>query len=129
MGAQAASRFKEESVTVIEKGLDAVRQRLEAELVGIEKELSELGANPDGSVVVSFDEGFADAAQTTSERAKMLSLIDGLRHRLDDVRAALHRVERGIYGRCERCGKEISPERLEAVPTARLCIVCAQKKR
>lgn len=115
-------------MTVMEKGLDAVRQRLEAELIGIEKELAELGASPDGSVVVSFDEGFADAAQTTSERAKMLSFIDGLRHRLDDVRAALHRAERGIYGKCERCGKDIHPERLDAVPTARLCIACAQKR-
>ncbi len=128
MGARAASRVKEELVTVMERGLDAVRQRLEAELVDIEKELAELGAHPDGSVVVSFDEGFADAAQTTSERARMLSLIDGMRHRLDDVRAALHRVERGVYGRCERCGKDIYPERLEAVPTARLCITCAQKR-
>jgi RNA polymerase-binding transcription factor DksA len=38
-------------------------------------------------------------------------------------------VDRGSYGQCERCGKEIGPERLEAVPTARLCISCAQKKR
>ncbi|MGH2707359.1 MAG: TraR/DksA family transcriptional regulator, partial [Actinomycetota bacterium] len=103
----------------MEKGLDAVRRQLEAELVDVEKELADLGAAPDGSVVLSFDEGFADAAQTTSERAKTLSLIDGMRHRVDDVRAAIQRVERGIYGRCERCGKEISPERLEAVPTAR----------
>ena len=104
------------------------RQRLESELVEIEKELAELGAEADGSIQVSLDEGFADAAQATSERANVLSLVEGLRNRLQDVRSALVRLERGVYGKCERCGKDIPPERLEAVPTARLCISCAQKR-
>lgn len=115
-------------MTLSKEALDAVRQRLEAEHREVEKELHDLGAGPDGSVEVSFDEGFADAAQATSERAKVLSLIETLRHRLEDVLAAITRVERGTYGFCERCGNEIRPERLEAVPTARLCISCAQKR-
>ena len=58
----------------------------------------------------------------------MLSLADGLKQRLDDVQAALHRMEAGTYGKCERCGKEIAPERLEAIPAARLCMACKSKK-
>ena len=111
-----------------EEALLAAHQHLETELGEIEKELSELGAEPDGSIQVSLDEGFADAAQATSERANVLSLVEGLRNRLQDVRSALGRLERGVYGKCERCGKDIPPERLEAVPTARLCISCAQKR-
>lgn len=93
----------------------------------IEKELVELGATPDGSVDVVFDEGFADAAQTTSERAKVLSLVEGLGDRLKDVQNALRKIPLGTYGICERCGKEIDPERLEAIPAARLCIKCKQE--
>lgn len=115
-------------MTLSKEALDAARERLESDLKNVEKELADLGASPDGSVEVSFDEGFADAAQATSERAKVISLVETLRHRLDDVRAALIRVERGTYGVCERCGNQIPPERLEAVPTARLCISCAQKR-
>jgi len=115
-------------VALTEGALLAAHQRLETELGEIEKELSELGAEPDGSIQVSLDEGFADAAQATSERANVLSLVEGLRNRLQDVRSALVRLERGVYGKCERCGKDIPPERLEAVPTARLCISCAQKR-
>ena len=111
-----------------EEALLAAHQRLETELGEIEKELSELGAEPDGSIQVSLDEGFADAAQATSERANVLSLVEGLRNRLQDVRSALARLERGVYGKCERCGKDIPSERLEAVRTARLCISCAQKR-
>ena len=41
------------------------------------------------------------------------------------IRAALGRMARGEYGICTRCGEEISPERLEAVPEAPLCKTCA----
>ena len=46
------------------------------------------------------------------------------------VRAALTRIEAGNFGRCENCGREITLERLRAVPYAGYCIECqAQKER
>jgi DnaK suppressor protein len=105
----------------------AAETRLHEELDTVTKELADLGISPDGVVEVSFDEGFADAAQTTSERSNVLSIAEGLKNRLDDVRSALNRLEKGTYGKCERCGKEIDPARLEAIPTARLCISCKQE--
>src|SRR5260370_1018000 len=76
------------------------RQRLESELVEIEKELAELGAEADGSIQVSLDEGFADAAQATSERAKVLSFVEGLIKHLHDVQAAnpLRHVDEAVGG-------------------------------
>jgi DnaK suppressor protein len=103
-------------------------ERLKEEESIVQAELDDLGFTSDGKVDVHFDEGFADAAQTTSERARVLSLADGLKQRLDDVQAAIHRVEAGTYGKCERCGQDIAPERLEAVPAARLCFRCASKR-
>lgn len=41
------------------------------------------------------------------------------------IRAALTRIEEGIYGYCTSCGQPIAPARLEAVPHAALCIDCA----
>jgi DnaK suppressor protein len=43
---------------------------------------------------------------------------------LAHIDAALRRIEDGTYGSCENCGKPISPERLEAMPWATLCIDC-----
>lgn len=109
---------------------DAVRaaeKHLRQEQHAVEKELEDLGAKADGSVKVLLDEGFADAAQTTSERAQVLSLVDGLRQRLGDLVAALQRIEKGTYGLCAQCGRDIAPERLEAVPAAPLCINCKQR--
>ena len=43
------------------------------------------------------------------------------------IRAALTRIDEGVYGHCASCGKDIAPARLEAVPHAALCIDCASQ--
>ena len=45
---------------------------------------------------------------------------------LEDVEAALERIEAGTYGNCELCGQEIPGERLDALPQAATCIQCAR---
>jgi len=45
---------------------------------------------------------------------------------LDEIDAALARIEAGTYGTCTNCGKEIAVARLEAYPWASLCIDCAR---
>jgi DnaK suppressor protein len=41
---------------------------------------------------------------------------------LEELEAAVIRVDVGSYGKCEACGNPISEARLEAIPTARFCI-------
>ena len=41
---------------------------------------------------------------------------------LEELEAAVKRVDSGAYGKCEACGNPISEARLEAIPTARFCI-------
>ena len=41
---------------------------------------------------------------------------------LEELEAAVIRVDTGSYGKCEACGNPISEARLEAIPTARFCI-------
>lgn len=40
------------------------------------------------------------------------------------ITEALDRLEHGDYGYCENCGEEVGVSRLEARPTAELCIDC-----
>lgn len=47
--------------------------------------------------------------------------------RLKDVENALKKIEKGKYGRCEKCKKDIEAKRLMAIPEARLCITCGRK--
>ena len=47
------------------------------------------------------------------------SVLTQLENELEELQAALERIDAGTYGVDEVTGKQIAPERLEAVPTAR----------
>ncbi|MFN2115624.1 MAG: TraR/DksA C4-type zinc finger protein [Anaerolineae bacterium] len=47
--------------------------------------------------------------------------------RIEEFEDALERAEQGLYGICEECGKPIPAERLQAIPSATLCVECAGK--
>ena len=47
---------------------------------------------------------------------------------LEEVEAALERIEQGRFGGCERCGGAIGRQRLLAVPEARCCLSCADAR-
>lgn len=46
---------------------------------------------------------------------------------LDDIGAALKRIDEGTYGECADCGDDIPRPRLEATPSAARCIPCQEK--
>jgi RNA polymerase-binding protein DksA len=75
----------------------------------------------------SADNHMADTASETYERELDEGLEEDAREQLRQVEKALARIEAGEYGRCEVCGKEIPTERLEAVPSATLCIDDARR--
>jgi RNA polymerase-binding transcription factor DksA len=47
---------------------------------------------------------------------------------LVDVEEALERIADGTYGFCRDCGDRIPWERLEAIPSAQLCLGCKRKE-
>ena len=61
-------------------------------------------------------------------QAQAMSVETGRRRRqlLVDIDAALERIEEDYYGDCLECGGPIHPGRLDANPTATLCIMCAE---
>lgn len=103
---------------------EALREQRES----LVKELIEMGADPDSDEVeIDFERGHADSAHTVAERSRVLAVAKALRTNLRLVDRALRKMELGTYGICEGCGQPISPERLEALPWAILCITCKQK--
>lgn len=47
---------------------------------------------------------------------------------LSEVDAALSRIDRGTYGVCESCEEPIPEARLRALPWARYCVKCAERR-
>ena len=50
------------------------------------------------------------------------------REAMNEIEAALARMDDGSYGICERCGTPIRVERLGAIPHARYCVACQSRR-
>ncbi|MHA3773033.1 TraR/DksA family transcriptional regulator [Verrucomicrobiota bacterium sgz303538] len=60
-----------------------------------------------------------ESATDESTRDFALGMLSNYQDRLEEIEAALHRIEDGTYGICERSGEPIPEERLDAVPWTR----------
>jgi DnaK suppressor protein len=63
----------------------------------------------------------------TYEREFTLGLLENEEQTLEEIAAALGRIERGTFGHCEGCRKAIPRDRLHALPYACYCVECAQR--
>jgi RNA polymerase-binding protein DksA len=70
----------------------------------------------------------ADVATDNYDREFSLGLASSERKSLFELDDALKRIEEGVFGICEECKLLISKSRLKAVPSARLCVKCQEKK-
>jgi DnaK suppressor protein len=89
----------------------------------------ELGEDIERTVHTMQDEAtvFADPndrASQESDIALELRNRDRERKLIKKVDESIARIESGEYGYCDSCGVEIGLKRLEARPTATLCIDC-----
>jgi DnaK suppressor protein len=105
--------------------LDAVRTTLEERRDELAAELARLTEPPKAGTNLSFGKRIGDGTTEAVERLSTTAQARSIAATLADIDRALQKIEEGSYGRCDRCDRRISPERLEAVPQAVLCIDCA----
>lgn len=70
----------------------------------------------------------ADDGTEAFDQARDLAVMTRSERTLRQVEDALAKFERGTYGFCENCGKEIDIARLEAIPYTPLCLSCAESR-
>jgi YteA family regulatory protein len=71
-----------------------------------------------------YDNHPGDVGSEVFERSKDFALREDSLHMVSAIDDALEKMEKGNYGRCDVCGREIAPERLTAVPYTTLCLNC-----
>lgn len=98
----------------------------------IEKELTEF-ATKDPKVEGNFRSEFPDFGNKEDENAEeiatygdRISIEYSLENTLRDINKALDAIEKGTYGICKYCGKEITEKRLLARPVSSSCIECKE---
>jgi DnaK suppressor protein len=105
-------------------------QRFESLLLKLKAELLKAGeTGQQAEEVVELDQTrVGRLSRMDAMQAQAMSLETGRRRRqhLLEINAALERIRAGDYGDCFECGEIINPRRLEADPTATLCISCAE---
>ncbi len=72
----------------------------------------------------SYSYHMADQGTDNMEREMAFMFASKSGRLVYHIDEALHRIEKGTYGKCVVCGKQISKTRLQAVPHARMCIEC-----
>ena len=91
-----------------------VRAKREQALEGNEDAIASVGDAGDESVMrMATDLDLQEAGRDVQE--------------LNDIDAALRRMDDGTYGTCDECGQDIGYPRLNAQPTARRCIADQEK--
>ncbi len=70
----------------------------------------------------------ADLGTDNYERDIMIHLMENETEAVRNIDTALARIEKGIFGVCEVCGKKIPKSRLAALPHAGLCLECQRKE-
>ncbi len=110
------------------------REKLEKELALLIKELKTVGrVNPDnptdwettGALETNADDDHSDPndnADAQEEFGERNAILQDLEIRYNNVKKALERIDKRMFGKCKTCGKEIEKERLEANPAATTCI-------
>jgi len=118
-----------------EKIKQKLKKKLEKEKKKLTKELSSF-ARRDPKMkgnwltrisFLGFGRSHSDeAAERREEYENRLPIEHSLELRLKDVELASAKIEKGKYGKCEKCKKGVELKRLEAVPEARLCLKCGR---
>lgn len=109
---------------------EELKQKLLSEKKRIEENLSktETGkAGADREYETAFPEIERDQEENADEMEMYesnLAVDESMKAGLEKISEALLRIEKGTYGICANCQKEIPVERLRAYPQAAICLDC-----
>ena len=119
MNKKESQEFKKKLVELREKVTEEMKQ-----IGGGRLKQSQRDASGDLS---AYTFHMADVASDSFERELSWDRASGEQKVLFNIDDALRRIEDGVYGTCESCGKKISKARLKAIPYALLCRTCKEK--
>ncbi|QQS15298.1 MAG: TraR/DksA C4-type zinc finger protein [Candidatus Moraniibacteriota bacterium] len=108
--------------------LSELKEKLLTEKSRLEEALSKFATKTDvpGEYKTQMEEIGTDIDENATEvegYVDNLAVEQDLEHELQEVLAALDRMEKGSYGICEKTGQEINIERLRAYPAARTAVL------
>lgn len=122
-----ASVLKNDELEAFRRALLLLRSRLRGDLDKMTDEALRRDQPDSSGNLSNVPLHMADVGTENYDQEFTLGLIENEQETLELVNAALDRLARGRFGRCEECGEPISKPRLQALPYTRHCIQCARE--
>jgi len=105
-----------------------IKEKVLAEIEHISEDTLKKSQKDAAGDISGYTYHMADVASDTYDREFSLGLVSNEREALYELDDALKRIEEGAFGICEECKSPITKTRLKAVPYARLCLKCQERK-
>jgi DnaK suppressor protein len=105
---------------------ESIRQQLSARYEAIQTRLQKITRDVQHANE-PLNADFAEQAVQRENDEVLDALDSSIRAEMEQLQVTLKRLDQGAYGVCESCGKNIPLKRLEALPHASQCVVCAEK--
>lgn len=118
--------MKKAEMKVYKERLLALRARLRGDVNALaDAALSSTGSS--NGELSRMPSHMADLGSSTFEQNNTLMLMDNEELALEQIEAALERIEDGVYGSCVSCGGRIPKMRLNVIPHTPNCVKCASQ--
>ena len=106
---------------------------LRARLQGDTTQMEDNALNKDHSKTTSMPNHMAELGSGNFDQELTLRVLGSEKNALEQIEAAIERIEDGSYGWCEECGEEIPKTRLDAIPYAAtvraMCLATGRRPR
>ena len=119
--------MKKSEMRPFKERLVALRARLRGDVTAMAKAALNKTRTESSGDLSSMPIHMADLGSDNFEQEFTLSLMESEEVTLEQIEAALERIEEGVYGLCLECEAKIPKARLNAIPYTPHCVKCAGK--
>ncbi len=117
-------RFRRKDEGFVQLAMEPLMSRIETEArLLLLKRRESLRREPADAPLVDPAASWRD--WETQSSASAVPTAEVTRRELDEIEAALRRIDEGSYGCCEACGGPMGLQRIRAIPEARFCLSCS----
>ena len=121
-------KYNKKDLTVFKKLILKVKDGITSDIQNIAEETLKKTPKESSGDISGYSYHMADVATDNYDREFSMSLASNERKFLYELDDALKKIEEGTFGVCEVCKELITKTRLRAVPYARQCVKCQEKK-
>ena len=122
------NKFNKKELSVFKKVILKIKEEVVGDIKHISEDTLKKSQKDASGDISGYSYHMADVATDTYDREFSLGLASNEQKALYELDDALKRIEEGTFGICEECKCVMTKTRLKAVPYARLCVKCQEKK-